>query len=327
MTHSQRRRFQVPAGKKKERLDQYLTQCIPDISRSKIQRLIREGFVLVNGECVKTKHTVQPFEQIEVQLPKAPPLEAVPEDIPLTVIYEDESLLIIDKPAGMVVHPGSGNVTGTMVNALLGRGTSLSGEPGMLRPGIVHRIDKDTSGLLVVAKDDSTHRKLARQFEEKTATRLYESVVWTKIKETGGRIDAAIGRSTRDRKIMAVTERGKRAVTNFTVMERFSFATHLSLKLETGRTHQIRVHMKHMGSPVFGDQTYGGRGSALAGLNRHDKAAAKEMLAVMTRQALHARTLGFEHPATGSCMEFSSDLPADFVQLLEMMRSDVERAG
>ncbi|MBN2416300.1 RluA family pseudouridine synthase [bacterium] len=312
----------MPAGKKKERLDQYLTQCIPDISRSKIQRLIREGFVLVNGESVKTRHTVQPFERIEVQLPTARPAEALPEDIPLTIVYEDDSLLVIDKPAGMVVHPGSGNFTGTMVNALLGRGTALSGAPGMLRPGIVHRIDKETSGLLVVAKDDSTHRKLALQFEEKTATRLYESVVWTRITPGSGRIEAAIGRSTRDRKTMAVDSRGKTAVTIFTVLERFTFATYLQLKLETGRTHQIRVHMKHMGAPVFGDQTYGGRGSALAGLNTHDKAAAKEMLAVMTRQALHARTLGFHHPATGSFMEFSSDLPGDFIRLLNMMRHE-----
>jgi len=322
LTESQILNFTVPAGQKRMRLDQYLTNCIPDISRSKVQRLIKEGWVLIGGSQVKMKHSVRPFEKIEVALPKPAPIEALPEKIPLDIVFEDESLLVINKPAGMVVHPAPGNLTGTLVNALLGYGTSLAGTDDSIRPGIVHRIDKDTSGLLVVAKDEISHRKLALQFEHKTAARVYESIVWPRLKIPAGKIDAPLGRSSRDRKLIAVRRDGKHAITHYNELEKFTFASYIRLKLETGRTHQIRVHMKHLGHPIFGDQVYGGRGSNLAGFNRHNMAIAKEMLQVMQRQALHAKTLGFTHPQSEEALHFESELPQDFDALLQMLRKE-----
>ncbi len=312
----------VPEGKKKQRLDTYLTGCLSDVSRSRIQRLIEEGYVTVDGERVKPRFSVLPCQKIQVRLPRPPPQEARPEDIPLVVVYEDEYLLVIDKPAGMVVHPAVGNRSGTLVNALLGRGTSLAEAGDPLRPGIVHRLDKDTSGLLVVAKNATVHAKLAAQFAEKSVRRCYRALVWGRISRAEGRIETEIGRSVRDRKKMAVRAGGKRAVTTFRVRERFSFCTYLYLVLETGRTHQIRVHMNHVGHPVFGDPAYGGRGSARAGLKREHMQLARELLERMPRQALHAGLLGFVHPETGERLSFESELPEDFRGLLERLREE-----
>lgn len=285
-----------------ERLDRYLARELPDLSRSAIQRLIESGGVRVGGESLPKSYRLRGGEDISVE-PELPRETAVlPERIPLDIVYEDADLLVVNKPKGMVVHPAPGNESGTLVNALLAHcGDSLSGVGGEKRPGIVHRIDKDTSGLLVVAKNDLAHAGLSAQLAVHSMERKYEAVAYGSFSELDGTVDAPIGRHPVDRKKMAVTERHSRhAVTHYHVIEPLRGFTHLELRLETGRTHQIRVHMAYIGHPLAGDETYGPR-KGIASLNG---------------QCLHARTLGFVHPRTGEKLCFTSPLPAYFVDFL-----------
>ena len=306
----------VPPGKKKERLDLFLVGHVQNATRNKVQRAISEGEVLVNGAAARASHRVSPGEVIHVTLPKPPPQEAVPENIPLDIVFEDDRLLVVNKPAGMVTHPAYGNYTGTLVNALLYHCRSLSTANDTLRPGIVHRLDKDTSGLLVVAKDDAAHAYLAKQFAAHTIEREYQAIVWGLFRHRNGVIEAELGRSRSDRKKIAVVEGGKRAVTEYSVQEQFAYLSLLSLRLLTGRTHQIRVHLAHIQHPVFGDPTYNGRRIAYATGAPEQKAEVQRLLKLITRQALHAKTLGFVHPSTGTRLRFASVLPADMADIL-----------
>lgn len=316
-------RFDVPEGKKKERIDLFLTNCIENATRSKVQRLIEAGLVSVNGrECKKSNYNVQPNDVIETLIPIAPrPENAEPEDIPLDIIYEDEYLLIVNKAAGMVAHPAYANYTGTLVNALLHHSQNLSNlnEPG--RPGIVHRIDKDTSGILVVAKDDITHARLAVQFSRHTIEREYWAVCWGAFSEKEGVIDKNITRSKSDRKKFTVSDsEGKTAVTYYQVLEEFEFASLVKLRLKTGRTHQIRVHLSSINHPVFGDVTYGGNKIIFGTCLPKMKSRVENLLEIMPRQALHAKTLGFIHPHTKEFMRFESPLPQDMEELISKLR-------
>ncbi len=310
----------VPPGQKKERLDTYLTAHVENATRSKVQIAIKEGAVLVNGKQVRPSHPVSGGEIIHITLPKPPPQDAEPEHIPLDIIYEDDDLIIVNKPAGMVVHPAHGNYHGTLVNALLYHTRRLStlNNPD-LRPGIVHRLDKDTSGLLVVAKNDVVHARLARQFARRTTTREYQALVWGIFKMQSGVIEAELGRSKSDRKKMAVVPGGKPAITTFEVIRQYAYLALVRLTLKTGRTHQIRVHLAHVNHPVFGDPTYNGRHLIAGPGTPKQKAEVNQLLAMIPRQALHAKTLGFVHPSTGVTMLFDSELPADMQQVIDAL--------
>ena len=315
-------RFDIPSGQKKERIDVYLSAHIENATRSKVQKLIEAKLVKVNGKFVKPSYKVLPDDIIEAVIPISPrPEETEPEDIPLNIVYEDEYLIVVNKPAGMVAHPAFSNYTGTLVNALLHHTKYLSelNEPG--RPGIVHRIDKDTSGLLVVAKDDWTHAQLARQFSKHTIEREYWAIVWGKFKQRKGEIDTFITRSKKDRKkFTASSSEGKHAVTLYEVLEEYEFASLLKINLKTGRTHQIRVHLSSINHPVFGDPTYGGR-EIVYGANLPKMVSrTKNLLDLMPRQALHAKTLGFIHPHKKEFMRFDSELPEDMLELIKNLK-------
>jgi 23S rRNA pseudouridine1911/1915/1917 synthase len=309
----------VPAGKKKERLDVYLTNHVENATRTKVQAAIRAGLVLVDGKPVRVSHSVNPGEVIHVTLPKPPPPDVTAEPIPLNIVYEDDRLLVVNKPAGMVTHPAYSNYTGTLVNALLYHCRSLSGVNDNLRPGIVHRLDKDTSGLMVVAKDDTAHAFLARQFARRTIIREYWALVWGRFAVREGTIEAALGRSKTDRKMMAVVADGKHAVTRYEELERFPYLSLMRLRLQTGRTHQIRVHLAHVGHPVFGDPTYHGRRINAGPGSPRQRAEVQELLDLIQRQALHAKTIGFVHPGSKESMFFDSDVPADMHAVLERL--------
>lgn len=285
---------------KGSRIDKYISDNIAELTRSAVQGLIEKGLVLAEGKAVSKNYKLRGGEEISVEIPEPEPMDAVPEDIPLDIVYEDDDLLVVNKPKGMVVHPAHGNYTGTLVNALLHHcGDSLSGINGVIRPGIVHRIDKNTSGLLIVAKNDASHLKLAEQIKEHSFTREYEAVACGYFKETEGTVDAPIGRHKTDRKKMCVTtENSRNAVTHYSVIKQYGGYAHVRLRLETGRTHQIRVHLSYIGHPVLGDDVYGKPYKGIEG------------------QCLHARKIGFIHPTTGEYMEFVSDLPDYFVSIL-----------
>ncbi|OGU37708.1 MAG: RNA pseudouridine synthase [Ignavibacteria bacterium RIFOXYB2_FULL_35_12] len=315
-------RFDIPSGQKKERIDVYLSAHIENATRSKVQKLIEAKLVKVNGKFVKPSYKVLPDDIIEAVIPISPrPEETEPEDIPLNIVYEDEYLIVVNKPAGMVAHPAFSNYTGTLVNALLHHTKYLSelNEPG--RPGIVHRLDKDTSGLLVVAKDDWTHAQLAKQFSKHTIEREYWAIVWGKFKQRKGEIDTFITRSKKDRKkFTASSSEGKHAVTLYEVLEEYEFASLLKINLKTGRTHQIRVHLSSINHPVFGDPTYGGR-EIVYGANLPKMVSrTKNLLDLMPRQALHAKTLGFIHPHKKEFMRFDSELPEDMLELIKNLK-------
>lgn len=316
-------RFEISEGKKKERLDIFLTHAIENATRSKVQKLIDADLVKVNGLVVKANYQVKPSDVIEAVHPISPrPEETEPEDIPLDIVYEDDYLLVINKPAGMVAHPAYANYTGTLVNALLHHTKKLSGlnEPG--RPGIIHRLDKDTSGLLVAAKDDFTHAKIAEQFSKRTVDREYHAVCWGKFKENKGEISFNIVRSKKDRKKFSVSEsEGRTALTLYEVLEEFEFTSYLKINLKTGRTHQIRVHLSGVGKPVFGDPTYGGRQVVFGSELPKIKSRIQNLLEIMPRQALHAKTVGFFHPHLKKKMFFISELPDDMKLLLENIRT------
>jgi 23S rRNA pseudouridine1911/1915/1917 synthase len=311
----------VPDGKKRERIDIYLTHHVENATRSKVQRAIREGKVFVDGAAVRPSHQVAPGQVIRFTLPSPPPQDAKPEDIPIDVVYEDDELIVVNKPAGMVVHPAHGNYTGTLVNALLHHCSRLSGlNDPEIRPGIVHRLDKETSGLMVAAKNDAAHAFLARQFARRTIRREYQAIVWGTFKDREGLIEADLGRSKSDRKKMAVVEGGKPAATEYTVLERFPYLSLVRLKLRTGRTHQIRVHLAHIHHPVFGDPTYNGRHIVAGPGSPRQKAEVQKLLDLIHRQALHARTIGFVHPVTREEIFFDSPIPADMQAVLDLLR-------
>jgi len=318
-------RYEITNGKKKERIDTYLANSIENSTRSKIQKLIKADFVTVNNKTVKPNYLVVPGDLIEVRIPVSPRPEYIdPEEIPLDIIYEDEYLLVVNKPPGMVAHPALGNYSGTLVNALLHYTNKLSdyNEDDHVRPGIIHRIDKDTSGLLLIAKDENVHAKLAKQFADHSIDREYWAICWGIFKNSTGEVIGNIARSKRDRKIFSVSENeGKHAHTFYEVIEEFEFASLLKLKLKTGRTHQIRVHMSHINHPIFGDPTYGGRVIVYGSNLPKMKSRVHNLLEIMPRQALHAKTLGFFHPVKKEKVFIDSELPADMQTLIEKLRS------
>jgi len=308
--------IRVPAGKKKERIDIFLTHHVENATRSKVKQAIESGLVLVDGRSVKPSHEVSPGEVILLTIPKPPPQDALPEDIPLSIVFEDEHLLVVNKPAGMVTHPAFGNYTGTLVNALLHHST-LSGLNDPTRPGIVHRLDKETSGLMVIAKSDTAHAFLSKQFADRTILREYQAIVWGTFTPPAGKIEADLGRSKSDRKKMAVVADGKHAVTEYRVLASFHYLSLVSLKLHTGRTHQIRVHLAHVHHPVFGDPTYNGRRMLYGPGGSRQKAEVQHLLELIPRQALHAKTIGFIHPASRKPLFFDSELPSDIQSVLQ----------
>lgn len=288
-----------------ERIDKVIAELNEQWSRSQVQQWLKEGHVLVNGKAVKPNYKCHVDDEVVISIPSPEPLDVAPEPIPLDIYYEDADVLVVNKPRGMVVHPAPGHMHGTLVNALLAHCQDLSGINGVLRPGIVHRIDKDTSGLLMVAKNDLAHESLVNQLVNKTVTRKYVAIVHGVIPHDYGTIDAPIGRDPRDRQSMAVVENGKEAVTHFRVLERFEHYTFVECQLETGRTHQIRVHMKYIGYPLAGDPKYGPRKTL-----------------PIDGQALHAGVLGFHHPRTGEYLQFEAPIPHEFERLLDMLRNN-----
>lgn len=315
--------FEVPPGQQEAiRLDTYITSFVENATRNKVKKAIKEGYVTVNGKKLKASYTMQPGDKIYIELPIAPPPEAVPEKLDLNLVYEDEDIIIVNKEAGMVVHPAYGNWSGTLVNGLMYHADKLA-ENGdnNLRPGIVHRLDKDTSGLLVVAKNDVALAKLSAQFVAKEVERTYWAIIWGTPPEKGT-IEGDINRSRSDRKVMAVVPdgRGKAAVTHYKVLEYFDYLSLVEVKLETGRTHQIRVHFSSKGYPVFGDKTYGGDSVRYGSNTGTRKVMFKNLFKSLNRQALHAKTLGFVHPSTNKTVNFDSGLPEDFEHVLYKMR-------
>ncbi len=316
--------FKVPDGQQESiRLDVYITGFVENATRNKVQDAIKSGYVTVNGKKEKSSYKMMPGDEIFIELPKAPPPEAKAEEIDLNIVYEDDDIILVNKEAGMVVHPAYGNWSGTLVNGLMHHVDELAGEEDdeNIRPGIVHRLDKDTSGLLVVAKTDEALAALSAKFAEKDVERTYWAIVWGTPKEEGT-VEGDIGRSRHDRKLMTVLPegKGKRAVTHYKVLEYFDYLSLVEVKLETGRTHQIRVHMAHIGHNVFGDPTYGGTSVRYGPNTGARKTMFHKLIIGLGRQALHAKTLGFEHPTTGEMISFDSELPDDFSHVLETLR-------
>ncbi len=298
-------RFQVTEAEEDERIDRYVAELADSLSRSFIQKMIKDGTLLVNGKPVKASYRVQAEDEISFTLPEAVEPDIEPEDIPLDILYEDEDLLVVNKPKGMVVHPAAGHYSGTLVNALMYHcRDSLSGINGVMRPGIVHRIDRDTTGSLIVCKNDTAHLSIAAQLKEHSIVRRYRAIVHGVIREEEGCVDIPIGRHPADRKRMAAgVKNGKEAVTHYKVLRRFGQYTYIECRLETGRTHQIRVHMEHIGHPLLGDPVYGNRRSPFR----------------LEGQTLHAMVLGFVHPRTGEYVETVAPLPVYFEHLLEIL--------
>lgn len=306
MTENGLQRLEVSSEDAGIRIDKYLAEQLPDITRSYLQKLLKDGSVQMNGKPVKASAKTVAGAAIELTIPEPEEPEILPEDIPLDILYEDSDVILINKPKDMVVHPAAGHYTGTLVNALMYHCKGdLSGINGVLRPGIVHRIDKDTTGVLIVCKNDRAHNALAEQLKEHSITRKYRAIVCGNLKEDEGTVDAPLGRHPQDRKRMAIVRSGgKRAVTHYRVLERFGNYTYIECRLETGRTHQIRVHMASLGHPLLGDEIYGRAKSPFK----------------LEGQTLHAMVLGFIHPTTGEYLEFEAPLPEYFEKLLEKLR-------
>ena len=321
-------RFVADAGQTLLRIDKFLVSRITKVSRNRIQEAADAGFVMVNDKQVKSSYRVKPFDVVSVMVTNPPvDTELVPEDIPLDIVYEDSDVLVVNKPAGMVVHPGHGNYTGTLVNALAWHfKENTRFETTDPRPGLVHRIDKNTSGLLVIAKNPEAKTHLGWQFFNKTTQRKYTALVWGTLESESGTITGNIGRSLRDRLQMCVFpegDQGKPAVTHYKILERIGYVTLVECQLETGRTHQIRAHMKHIGHPLFNDERYGGNEILKGTTFTKYKQFVKNCFDICPRQALHARTLGFIHPVTGEEMIFESPIPEDMQLLIEKWRGYV----
>lgn len=297
--------FEASEQQKNERIDKFLVSMLPELSRSYIQKLLKDQLVLVGETAVKANYKLRPNDSILIRIPEAMEPDILPEEIPLDILYEDNDVLVVNKPKGMVVHPGAGHYSHTLVNGLLWHCKgNLSGINGILRPGIVHRIDKDTTGSLLVCKNDLAHREIAQQLKEHTITRKYRAIVCGTLKEDEGKVDAPIGRHPIERKKMAVNyKNGKPAVTHYRVLERFAQYTYIECILETGRTHQIRVHMSSIQHPLLGDAVYGPAKCPYS----------------LEGQTLHAMVLGFKHPSTGKYLEFSAPLPDYFEKLLKKL--------
>jgi 23S rRNA pseudouridine1911/1915/1917 synthase len=319
-------RIRVDPGQEPMRVDLFLTNRIKHLSRSRIQNAALAGFIKVNDKPAKSNLKIRPYDEVSIILPYPPQPDLIPEDIPLDIHYEDEHLILVNKPAGLVCHPGCGNYRGTLVNALLyyfNEGARrASADPDSIRPGLVHRIDKDTTGLLVVAKTEQTYNSLARQFFERTTHRNYWALVWGDVAQDKGTIVGHIGRSAQDRKRFVVYEdgsMGKHAVTHYEVLQRYGVATLVRCKLETGRTHQIRVHFKYLGHTLFADNFYGGNRILRGKQSRFYQRFMQENLDMLNRQALHAKNLGFTHPGTGEYKFFECPIPADMARVLRRL--------
>ena len=324
----ERHRFVADKGQAPLRIDKFLMTKIANASRNKIQDGIESGFVTVNDEVVKANYKVKPLDVITVSMDEPPrDTEIIPQNIPLDIVYEDDELLVVNKPAGMVAHPAHGNWDGTLVNALVYHFQNLpTHRNGEIRPGLVHRIDKDTSGLLVVAKTDQAMTHLAKQFFDHSIERTYAALVWGEPKQDEGTIEGHIGRSLKDRKIMAIFpdgSQGKEAITHYKVLRKIRYVSLVQCNLETGRTHQIRVHLKSIGNILFNDETYGGN-KVLRGtvFSKYEKFV-ENCFKICPRQALHAKSLGFIHPKTGEFMQFDTELPVEMVQVMEKWESYV----
>ncbi len=315
----------VPVEAENQRIDLFLTSRFSETSRSAIQRAISGGDITVNGKTVKPSHRLRAGEEIAGEIPAAPVIDAVPEDIPLDILYEDEEIMVVNKPAGMVTHPGAGAASGTLANGLVYYLNRIGRQPprrgGASRPGIVHRLDVGTSGLIVVAKTDRAHLNLAEQFESRSVMKDYTAMVYGAVKEDSGKIEAPIGRDPRNRVKMAVTRDGRHATTLYRVVERFDEFTLLDVEIKTGRTHQIRVHLAHIKHPVVADSTYGaGRANSIKSAKLRAQAGR------LDRPFLHAARLGFAHPATGERMEFTAPLPPELRAFLDSVSATVPRA-
>lgn len=318
----------IPPGQTaKIRIDKYLATHVENSSRTKVKEAITEGNVLVNGKKIKANYIIQPNDVIDITLPDAPEsIDVVPENIPLDIMFEDDYLMIINKPAGMVTHPAYKNYSGTLVNALLYHVGSKNlptadgdEEGGLERAGIVHRLDKLTSGIIVVAKDEDTQRRLSKLFSRHEIEREYWALVWGLFKQKKGIIEKALGRDPKDRRFFAVVKEGKHSVTEYEVVKEFDFLSLIKLRLHTGRTHQIRVHMFSIGHPVLGDPVYEGRKAHGIQLTSNLKQRIKNLLDMMPRQALHAKVLGFTHPITGEILRFESELPEDMMAVIDKL--------
>ena len=324
--------FTVDKGQNPLRIDKYLMNFVENATRNKIQAAAKNGSIVVNGTPVKSNYKVKPYDTIRV-LFTHPPHEnlLVGENIPLDIVYEDDDLLVVNKPAGMVVHPGHGNYSGTLINALIYRLENLPNNSSE-RPGLVHRIDKDTSGLLVIAKTEHAMAHLSLQFAEKTSEREYVALVWGNIEEAEGTVEGSIGRHPKNRLQNTVflgdeADKGKPAVTHYKVLERLGYVTLVSCKLETGRTHQIRVHMKHIGHTLFNDERYGGEKVLKGTTFTKYKQFVDNCFKILPRQALHAKTLGFVHPKTGAFLRFNTPIPDDMEQCIDKWRNYSKHQG
>ncbi len=322
-------RILVDPGQQSLRIDKYLFDRLPNASRSKIQGAVKQGFVLVNDQQVKPNYKIRPNDVIVISLPEPPrDTEVIPEDIPLDIVFEDDHLLIVNKPAGMVVHPAFQNWSGTLVNALAYHFTQLPEMPNNEgRPGLVHRIDKGTSGLLVIAKTEQAMNGLAKQFFDHSIDRTYWALIWGEPKEQKGTINVHVGRSLKDRKITVAFPEGdfgRHAITHYEVIKELRYISLVKCNLETGRTHQIRAHMKYIGHPLFGDTTYGGNKVLKGTRFSKYKSFVDNCFKIMPRQALHAKSLGFVHPITKKQMQFDSDLPQDFIDVLAKWENYVQ---
>ena len=321
-------RYVVDPGQSMLRIDKYLASRIENVSRTRVQAAAQAGNIIVNDAAVKPNYRVKPLDVIQVLLPNPPrEIELIPQDIPVNVVYEDDDLIVVDKVAGMVVHPAYGNYSGTLMNALMYHFRDLPlFQTGELRPGLVHRIDKNTSGLLVVAKNEYAHNRLARQFFRRTTGRLYLALVWGTPDPAEGTVTGNVGRNIRDRKIMQVFHdgsQGKHAVTHYRIIEQLGYVSLVECRLETGRTHQIRVHMAWKGHPLFNDEEYGGHRILKGTTFTKYQQFVRNCFELLPRQALHARTLAFDHPVTGQRLSFESPVPADMVAVIEKWRGYV----
>ncbi len=319
--------FIVSDDKKKERLDVYLTRRIKGTSRSQIKRLIDEKKVFIDKKATRPSHQVSPKEKIKVIFPLPVLPKALPEDIPIDIIYEDKHLLLINKPAGMIVHPSPGTFSGTLVNALLYHIKDLSGINGVLRPGIVHRLDKGTTGIIVVSKDDKTHHSLAYQFAARKMNKIYLAIIWGRLNPKSGRIENCLKRGKKDIRKMVIDPEGKLSITNYKIIEEFSFLSLVEINPLTGRTHQIRAHFASIGHPVFGDLLYGGRNYKMTRLSKEDFNLSVKLLGMIERQALHAYKLGFRHPETDEYKTFTAPLSEDMQKILDLLTAETLSSG